>query len=74
MRDVLIGRIPVVLRSELYAIPALAGALVVVVADQLGASAALPAIGAAGLCFTIRMLGVRFRLDAPTPPGMGRDA
>ena len=26
MRDVLIGRIPVVLRSELYVIPALAGA------------------------------------------------
>ena len=74
MRDVLIGRIPVVLRSELYAIPALAGALVVVVADQSGASAALPAIGAAALCFAIRMVGVRFGLDAPTPPGMGREA
>jgi uncharacterized membrane protein YeiH len=37
IRDVLIGRIPVVLRSELYAIPALAGALVVVIAEQLGA-------------------------------------
>jgi uncharacterized membrane protein YeiH len=36
VRDVMIGRIPVGLRSELYAIPALAGALVVVFAEQLG--------------------------------------
>ena len=74
MRDVLIGRIPVVLRSELYAIPALAGALVVVIAEQLGASAVPAAAGAAALCFAIRMLGVRFGLDAPAPPGIDRDA
>jgi len=74
MRDVLIGRIPVVLRSELYAIPALAGALVVVSAGQLGASDVPAAVGAAALCFGIRMLGVRFGLDAPAPPGTGRDA
>lgn len=74
MRDVLIGRIPVVLRSELYAIPALAGALVVVIAEQLGASDVPAAVGAAALCFGIRMLGVRFGLDAPAPPGIDRDA
>lgn len=73
MRDVLIGRIPVVLRSELYAIPALAGALVVVIAEQLGASDVPAAVGAAALCFGIRMLGVRFDLDAPAPPGIDRD-
>src|SRR5919202_617530 len=38
VRDVLVGRIPVVLRSELYAIPALLGALLLVSAAQLGAS------------------------------------
>ena len=74
MRDVLIGRIPVVLRSELYAIPALAGALVVVTADQLGAPDAPAALGAAALCFGIRMLGVRFDLNAPAPRGTDRDA
>jgi len=73
MRDVLIGRIPVVLRSELYAIPALAGALVVI-AEQLGASDLPAAVGAAALCFGIRMLGVRFDLHAPAPPGNDRDA
>jgi uncharacterized membrane protein YeiH len=65
MRDVLIGRIPVVLRTELYAIPALAGALVVVMAEQLGAPDVPAAVGAAALCFGIRMLGVRFDLNAP---------
>ena len=36
LRDVLIARVPVVLRSELYAIPALAAAVVVVIADRTG--------------------------------------
>lgn len=73
MRDVLIGRIPVVLHSELYAIPAMVGALVVVIADQLGAPDAPAAAGAAALCFGIRMLGVRFDLNAPAPRGIDRD-
>lgn len=74
MRDVLIGRVPVVLHSELYAIPALAGALVMVITEQLGVSDVPAAVGAAALCFGIRMLGVRFGLDAPAPPGTHRDA
>lgn len=69
MRDVLIGRVPIVLRSELYAIPALVAALVVVTADTLGFYGVATAVGAALLCFVIRMLGVRFDLDAPRPPG-----
>lgn len=74
LRDVLIGRIPVVLRSELYAIPALAAALVVVLAGSLGVPEAPAAVGAALLCFGIRLVGVRFGLDAPAPPGRHRDA
>jgi uncharacterized membrane protein YeiH len=73
-RDVLIGRVPVILRSELYAIPALVGALAVVAAYQLGAAEVPAAVGAAALCFGIRMLGVYFDLDAPTPPGVERGA
>lgn len=69
MRDALIGRIPVVLRRELYAIPALVGGLVLVVTYQLGAPEIPAAVGAAALCFAIRLLGVRFGLDAPSPPG-----
>lgn len=69
IRDVLIGRIPVVLRSELYAIPALAGAVVVAVTDQVGAYGVVAAGGGALLCFVVRMVGVRFRLNAPSPRG-----
>ena len=69
IRDMMIGRVPVVLRSELYAIPALAGALVVALADQLAAPVVPAAVGGAVLCFGARMLGVRYGLDAPGPPG-----
>ena len=74
IRDMLIGRVPVVLRNELYAIPALVGALVLVVADRLGAVDAPAAIGGAILCFLIRILAVRYDINAPTPPGTDRDA
>lgn len=76
VRDVLIGRVPVVLRSELYAIPALFGAAVVVVTDRTGVYGVGAAVGAALICFGIRMLGLRYRLNAPgppRPPGTKRD-
>ena len=72
LRDVLIRQVPSVLSSELYAIPALVGAALVVVADSGGVSHLLGvpvALGAAGGCFLIRILGLRFGLDAPRPPG-----
>jgi uncharacterized membrane protein YeiH len=68
LRDVLIRQIPSVLRSGLYAIPALVGATITVVVSLLGAYGPATAIGAAAVCFGIRMLGVRFGLSAPTPP------
>jgi uncharacterized membrane protein YeiH len=73
MRDVLTQRIPTVLRSELYAIPALAGATVTVISIRLGRYGVLAALGAATVCFLIRMLGVRFHLNAPRPPGEDGD-
>jgi uncharacterized membrane protein YeiH len=69
LRDVLIRQIPSVLRSGLYAIPALCGAAATVLAIALGVYGLAAAIGAAALCFAIRMLGVRFDLQAPTPRG-----
>jgi len=74
IRDVMIGRVPVVLRSELYAIPALVGALAMVVAIELGASDVPCAVGGAVLCFVVRLLGVHYRLEAPVPPYTNRDA
>ncbi|MET9312834.1 TRIC cation channel family protein [Kribbella sp. NPDC003505] len=74
LRDILIREIPSVLTSGLYAIPALLGALVVVAADRLGAAGLPAAVVAAGVCFVIRMLGVRYDLNAPVPPGTKRGA
>ena len=71
IRDVLIGRIPTVLRSELYAIPALIGAGCAWAADRLGYHGTVAALGAAAVCFAIRMIGIRFDLHAPQPPGWG---
>lgn len=72
LRDVLVRQIPSVLRSELYAIPALVAAALTVAAVHLGLYGVPAALGAAAVCFVIRMLGVRFRLHAPRPLESGR--
>ncbi len=67
LRDVLIRRVPTVLRSELYAIPALVGATVTVATIRTGVYGIPAAVGAAVACFGIRMIAVRFGLNAPHP-------
>lgn len=74
VRDVLIRQVPSVLSSGMYAIPALAGAALAVAATSSGVDQVLGApvaLGAAAVCFAIRMVGLRFGLDAPKPPGAG---
>jgi uncharacterized membrane protein YeiH len=57
-RDVLLRQIPVVLRANIYAVAALAGATVVVLATRRGvARAPAMAIGAAA-CFFLRMVSI----------------
>ena len=68
VRDVLIGRIPAVLHSGLYAIPALIGAAITVAASRLGLYGLGAALVAATVCFFVRLLGIVFGLDAPRPP------
>jgi uncharacterized membrane protein YeiH len=68
LRDVLLGETPTVLRHELYAIPALLGAGVVAGADAAGSLSPVFAVLGAWLCFVTRMIGVRYRIDAPTAP------
>src|SRR6185312_2349043 len=57
LRDVLVRQIPSVLSSGLYAIPALLGAGALVLATELGHYGLGTAIGAAALCFVVRMVG-----------------
>jgi uncharacterized membrane protein YeiH len=73
VRDVLVRQIPTVLRSGLYAIPALVGATAVVVVTEVDAYGLATAVGAALLCFAIRMIGVHYNLDAPKPPGASEE-
>lgn len=65
IRDVLVRRVPTVLTSGLYAIPALAGAAIAVAAVRGGVYGAPAAIGAALACFLVRAVGIRYNLNAP---------
>jgi uncharacterized membrane protein YeiH len=68
LRDILLGEIPVVLRTGLYAIPALIGAAIVVGASKSGThNLAFPIVGAA-VCFVIRLAGLHFDLNVPRAP------
>lgn len=73
LRDVLIREIPTVLRSELYAIPALIGAAVTAATSRTGVYGIPAAIAAAALCFVVRLVGIHFGLNAPGPPGARSD-
>jgi uncharacterized membrane protein YeiH len=59
LRDLLLAEIPTVLRSELYAVAALAGAVVVVVGHVLNFPHTAMAIAGAALCFGIRLVAIR---------------
>jgi len=72
LRDVLVRRIPAVLESGLYAIPALIGAAMTVAAISGGVFGPITAVAAAATCFLVRMAGVRYGLNAPRPPGQAR--
>jgi uncharacterized membrane protein YeiH len=59
VRDVLVGELPWVLRSELYAVAAFAGALVIVAGHWLGLEPVATAVAGALLCFGLRFLAIR---------------
>lgn len=72
LRDVLIGRVPTVLREGLYAIPALVAAALTVTAVLTGIYGLPAAVVATAACILIRLLGLHFDLNAPGPPGSRR--
>jgi uncharacterized membrane protein YeiH len=65
MRDILLAEIPQVLRSDLYALAALAGAAVVVIGDRLGISYGVSALAGGALCFGLRFMAIRHRWCLP---------
>lgn len=68
IRDLLAGEVPLVLRREIYAVAALAGAVVVAVAAALGRYGAAAATVAVVVTVTLRLTAVWRRWDAPQAP------
>jgi uncharacterized membrane protein YeiH len=69
LRDVLVSEVPAVLRGELYASAALAGAATVVLTGLLPIPTPIGAIAGAILCFVLRYLAIRrgWRLPVAGP-------
>lgn len=59
VRDVLVAEVPVVFRGDVYAVAALAGAIVVVVGRSMGVPSATIAIVGAAVCFGLRFMAIR---------------
>jgi len=64
-RDVLLADIPAVLRSDLYAVAALAGAAIVAGGSMLHVPALLTAVCGGVICFGLRMMAIRWGWRLP---------
>lgn len=69
LRDVLAGRVPAVFRGDLYAIPALAGAIVVVLGGYTDLPFVAVAFAGGGLCIGWRLMAIWRHWQAPVPTG-----
>ena len=58
-RDLLLAQVPAVLRSDLYAVAALAGALIVVGGGLLHLPVIVAALGGGLVCFGLRVMAIR---------------
>lgn len=69
-RDVLVSEVPEIMRSELYASAALAGAAVVVAGRLLQLPSPSVAVAGAALCFGLRYLAIRRGWRLPVAGGL----
>jgi uncharacterized membrane protein YeiH len=72
VRDVLVGRVPVVLRQEIYAIPALLGASLAVLAYETGTYGTTTALAAVAAAAVLRIVAMLRGWNAWRAPGTGR--
>ncbi|MGH2381541.1 MAG: trimeric intracellular cation channel family protein [Candidatus Limnocylindria bacterium] len=73
VRDVLVREVPTVLRADLYAVAALAGAGVVVVGVMLRVPVVPVAIIGAAVCFGLRLVALRRSWQLPVVRGVDED-
>lgn len=66
MRDLLVGRVPLVLREDVYATAALLGSAIVAVGLSLGLNRKRVAIAGGLACFALRMMAHRYGWNLPT--------
>jgi uncharacterized membrane protein YeiH len=66
VRDILLARIPLVLRADVYATAAMAGSAGMILGRRLGLSSTLAAVPGAVLCFCLRMVSVWRHWNLPT--------
>lgn len=65
VRDLLTGVVPSVLRGDVYALAALAGAAVVVVAKLVHVASTPAALAGAACCFAVRLIAIRRHWQLP---------
>jgi uncharacterized membrane protein YeiH len=73
LRDVLLRDVPTVLRHELYAVPALIGATILVVAQKAGADSPVFPVLAVAVCVAVRLAGLKYGVNVPTQPRRRHD-
>ena len=66
IRDILLTRIPVILKKEIYASAAMVGAMLVVAGDYLRYSKEIVSAIAIIVCFGLRFLGLHFHWNLPS--------
>ena len=72
VRDLLVARTPPVLERGLYAVPALVGAMLVVVGEGLNWPIVPTAVVAAAICFVVRLLAIRKGWNLPVAQSESR--
>ncbi len=65
VRDILLAEIPTVLRADLYAVAALAGATVVVIGNLMGVSSIAATLVGGALCFGLRIMAIQYGWHLP---------
>jgi uncharacterized membrane protein YeiH len=74
VRDILLAQVPMVLRSDLYAVAALAGAGVVAIGSQFGLAPVVTALTGALLCFGLRLAAIHQAWHLPRAQAVDDDA
>jgi uncharacterized membrane protein YeiH len=69
LRDILMARVPIILRTDVYATAAFAGAAVMIIARKLGVPPVAAAVLGGLSCFAIRVIAVWRHWALPHLPG-----